>query len=122
MAECSCGSGETNLLFACSGAANTGFLADQVMRTLVRRKCGKGTCLSAIGADLSGYLASARASTRNLVIDGCPVACGKKIFEGKGLPFVHVVMTELGVEKGTTEITGDLIEEIADKVAAAMKA
>lgn len=121
MAECSCGSGETTLLYACSGAANTGFLADQVMRTLIRRKCGKGTCLSAIGADLSGYIASARAATRNIVIDGCPVACGKKIFENKGLPFVHIVMTEFSVEKGKTEITGELIEEIADKVAVKAK-
>ena len=114
---CNCGgNGETNLLYACSGAANTGSLADQVMRKLMRDKAGAGTCLAAVGADLSGFVQSAREATRNVVIDGCPVACGKKIFESKKLPYVHVVMTDFGVEKGKTAITGELIEEVAVKV------
>jgi uncharacterized metal-binding protein len=82
----------------------------------MRDKVGSGTCLAAVGADLSGFIQSAREATRNIVIDGCPVACGKKIFEGKKLPYVHFVMTEFGVEKGKTPITGDLIEEVAAKV------
>ncbi len=120
---CSCGSDqETNLVYACSGAANTGLLADQVMRALIRDKVASGTCLAAIGADLSGFLQSARNATRNIVIDGCPVACGKKTFENKGLPYKHFVMTDFGVEKGKTAITGDIIEEIAAKVATQAKA
>lgn len=36
---CSCGENqEVNLVYACSGAANTGMLADQVMRALIRDK------------------------------------------------------------------------------------
>ncbi len=120
---CSCGSDqETNLVYACSGAANTGLLADQVMRVLIREEVASGTCLAAIGADLSGFLQSARSATRNLVIDGCPVACGKKIFENKGLPYTHFVMTDFGVEKGKTAITGDIIEDVAAKVASKAKA
>lgn len=120
---CNCGSDqETNLVYACSGAANTGLLADQVMRALMRDKVASGTCLAALGADLSGFIQSARSATRNLVVDGCPVACGKKIFEAKGLPFKYFVMTDFGVEKGKTSITGELIEEVAAKVAAAAKA
>lgn len=35
--SCSCGNEcETNLIYACSGAANTGLLAGQVMRALNR--------------------------------------------------------------------------------------
>jgi uncharacterized metal-binding protein len=75
-----------------------------------------------MGADLSGFVGSARVATRNIVIDGCPVACGRKIFESKGLPLVHFIMTEFGVEKGKTEITGELIEDIAGQVAAMAKA
>jgi uncharacterized metal-binding protein len=120
---CSCGSDqETNLVYSCSGAANTGFLADQVMRALIRDKVASGTCLAAVGADLSGFHQSARNATRNLVIDGCPVACGKKIFENKGLPYKHFVMTDFGVEKGKTAITGEVIEEVAAKVASLAKA
>lgn len=120
---CGCGSDqETNLVYSCSGAANTGFLADQVMRALVRDKTASGACLAAVGADLSGFVESARNATRNFVIDGCPVACGRRIFEKKGLPCAHYVMTDFGVEKGKTAITGEVIEEVAAKVAGLIKA
>lgn len=115
---CNCGSdAETNLIYACSGAANTGLLADQVMRALNRDNVGSSTCLAAMGADLSGFLQSARNATRNIVLDGCKVACGKKIFEKNGIPYRHYVMTDFEVEKGKTPITGDLIEAVAERIA-----
>ncbi len=115
---CNCGSdAETNLIYACSGAANTGLLADQVMRALNRDKVGSSTCLAAMGADLTGFIQSARSATRNIVLDGCKVGCGAKIFEKNGLPFRHFVMTDYDVEKGKTAITGDLIEAVAERIA-----
>ena len=114
---CNCGSDrETNLVYACSGAANTGLLADQVMRALNRDGTADGTCLAAMGADLSGFLESARNATRNLVIDGCKVSCGRRMFEKNGIPCAQFVMTDFGVEKGKTAITGDLIESVADAI------
>jgi uncharacterized metal-binding protein len=74
------------------------------------------TCLSAIGAGLSGYLESARGADRNVVIDGCPVGCGKKIFENAGIPFEHFMMTKYGVEKGKTPITGEVIMDTTLRV------
>lgn len=120
---CNCGGTcETNLVYACSGAANTGLLADQVMRTLNRDGVADSTCLAAMGADLSGFLESARNATRNIVIDGCKVACGKRIFEKNGIAFQHYVMTDFGVEKGKTKITGDLIESVAEEIAKKVQA
>ena len=118
MAGCSCGGNcETNLIYACSGAANTGHLADQVMRSLNRDKVGASTCMAAMGANLSGFLASAREATRNIVLDGCKVSCGKKIFEKHGIPHPHFIMTDFGVEKGKTPVTGDLIETVTGQIA-----
>jgi len=58
---CSCsGDCTVNLLYACSGAANTGLLADQAARTLASDGKGSMTCLAAVGADLSGFLVPAR--------------------------------------------------------------
>jgi len=110
---CSCG-GETTtkLIYACAGAANTGYLADQVARKMNREGSGDMTCLAGVGADLSGFVESARAADKNIVIDGCPVACGKKIFEAKGLPFVHLVATDFGVEKKKTEITAEVVDRV----------
>ncbi len=122
MAGCCCGGDEkVTLLYACSGAANTGLLADQVMRALNRDKVGSSTCLAAMGADLSGFIQSARSACKNVVIDGCKVACGSKIFEKNGIPYKHYVMTDFGVEKGKTPITGDLIEEIATQITEKVK-
>jgi uncharacterized metal-binding protein len=87
------------------------------MRKLNKDGVSDSTCLAAVGAELSGFIESARSATKNIVLDGRPVACGKRIFEAKGLPFEHFVMTEFGVEKGKTAITGDLIETIASRVA-----
>jgi uncharacterized metal-binding protein len=118
MAECCCGGdAKTILIYACSGAANTGLLADQVMRALNRDGLGKSTCLAAMGADLSGFLESARSATMNVVLDGCKVSCGAKIFEKNGIPFKHYVMTDFDVEKGKTAITGELIEAVAERIA-----
>ena len=114
---CSCGEdSESKLIYSCAGAANTGFLADQVARALNRDKIGDMTCLAAVGADLSGFIESARSATRNIVIDGCPVGCAKRIFEARVLPFEHYVMTSFEVVKGKTPITGDVIERGTESI------
>ncbi|MBI9097283.1 MAG: putative zinc-binding protein [Spirochaetaceae bacterium] len=107
---------KVRLLYSCSGAANTGFLADQVWRKLMKDGTGSGTCLSAVGADLSGFLLSAANSDENIIIDGCPVGCGKKIFESKKLPYNQILITDYNVKKGKTEITPELIELVTSKI------
>ena len=118
MAERCCGSdAPVKLLYACSGAANAGYLADNAARRLAKLGIGKMTCLAAMGGGLSGFLESAKAVGRNLVIDGCSAACGKKIFDSLGIPFNHFVMTDYSVEKGKTEITPELIAKTAVSLA-----
>lgn len=118
---CSCGGdSSTILLYACAGAANTGYLADQVARNLNKDGAGAMTCLSGIGADLSGFIVSAKDADKNVVIDGCPVACGKKMFEARQLPFEHYVMTDFGIEKQKTEITQEIIDRITKEICQAI--
>jgi uncharacterized metal-binding protein len=120
---CSCGNDRgINLIYSCSGAANTGFLADQVMRALNRDGLGSSTCLAAVGAELSGFIESARGANSNIILDGCRVSCGKRIFEAKGLPYSQFIMTDFGVEKGKTAITGNVVQDIVDEIAARIKA
>jgi uncharacterized metal-binding protein len=121
--SCSCGGDTaTKLVYACAGAANTGYLADQVARKLNRDGAADMTCLAAVGADLSGFIESAKSADKNVVIDGCPVACGKKIFESKGLHFAHFVTTDFGVEKKKTVITQEVIDRVAGEICKAMNA
>ena len=115
--SCCCGP-SADLLYACSGAANTGYLADRVARSMASNGSGKMTCLAAVGAELSGFVESARGAERNIVIDGCPVACGAAVFSRLGLAFEHAVMTDHGVEKGKTEITDRVVSEVTAAVQA----
>ena len=113
---CSCGSDKLNLIYSCSGAANTGYLADSVARKLMKENYGKMTCLAAVGADLSRFIESAKSAEKNILIDGCNVSCGKKILENHGLPFEHFILTDFNVEKGKTEITQQVIENAANQI------
>lgn len=116
MADCSsgCGSnGKSRLLYACSGAADVGQIADLTARQLAKEKFGAMSCLSGIGAGLSGFLDSAKEAD-NIVIDGCPVSCGKKMFEQHGLPFTEFVITQQGVIKGSTPATPEVTERMAE--------
>ena len=108
--SCCCNGDSVTLIYACSGAANTGLLADQVARRLASSGAGKMTCLAAMGAELSGFVASAKAAGKNVVVDGCPVACGAAIFRKLDIPFEHYRTTDFGVEKGKTLITPELID------------
>ena len=80
MAGCGCGcenSSSNWLVYACSGAANTGYLADSVARRFSIQGLGKMTCLAAVASNLSGILESAIA-VDNIIIDGCPVPAGSE--------------------------------------------
>ena len=119
---CSCCSeGALNLLYSCSGSSNAGEAADLVMRRLKKNDTGKGTCLAAVGADLAGFIASARAADKNIVIDGCSAACGRKIMDQKNLEYVHFLLSDYGIEKGKTELTDKLLDEITGKITLEVK-
>jgi uncharacterized metal-binding protein len=95
-----CCSGDAKtLIMACSGGSNAGQIANNVMIELDKKGAGNAFCLAGIGAALSGFVESAKAA-RTVVVDGCPVGCGKKTFEKYGIKASHYfVVTELGVEK-----------------------
>jgi len=108
------------LIYACSGVANTGFLADRTARGLMQIGLGKMTCLAAVGAGHSGFVESAKAADENIVIDGCPISCGKQIFEQKSIPFTHLKTTDFGVEKGKTAIDDELVMDVQRRMASTL--
>ena len=115
MADCSNGcssNGKSRLLYACSGAADVGQIADLTARKLAKEKFGAMSCLSGIGAGLSGFLDSAK-EAENIVIDGCPVSCGKKMFEQHELPCTEFVITQQCVVKGSAPATPEVVERMA---------
>lgn len=94
-----CAEGAKTLVLACAGGSNVGQVANNVMIGIDRQGYGNAYCLAGVGAALSGFIESAKAG-RTVLIDGCPVACGKKAFEKYGIePAKYFVVTELGITK-----------------------
>ena len=103
------------LIFACSGAADVGAIADQAARKLARDGAGKMFCLAGIGGRVSGIMETTRVATTILAIDGCPLDCAKKTLERAGFAkFEHLRLSDLGMEKGKTTVTGEAVTQVVD--------
>jgi uncharacterized metal-binding protein len=109
------GSGNTaqKLIFTCSGIADVGEIADRTGRKLHKDGVGKMWCIAGIGAGLSNFIESTKATEKVLVIDGCPVDCGKKMMEKAGISnFSYIRVTDHGFEKGKSPVNDSAIEKI----------
>ena len=115
--SCSCGiDAGPKILFACSGCADVGELADQAARQLTRDGAGRMACLAGISGRISGIVKSAEAASVILAIDGCALDCTRKTLEIAGLPRVnHLRLSDLGFQKGATEVTAVSIAAVIDK-------
>ena len=108
---CACGVAP-KLIFACSGAADVGAVADQASRKLTRDGTGKMFCLAGVGGRVSGILATTAAASKVLAIDGCPLNCVKLTLEQAGFEgFEHLQLADLGMEKGKTPVTPDMVDK-----------
>ena len=115
MAECC--EGNKRLIYACSGCADVGEVADRAARKLYKNGYGKMSCLAGIGARLSGFIESAK-SAENITIDGCAVACARKNLEAIGLTPSTFVLTDMGLTNGKTKVTPQVINKIVKAVSA----
>ena len=99
---CSCGAeGKTRIIYSCSGiGSNVGQLANAAACQLANEGYGGGSCLAGVGGGIQKLVGAGKAADERIVIDGCPVACAKKIMDDKGLRIDRYVMiTELGLIK-----------------------
>jgi len=97
-----CGSDKkkTVLIYACSGGANVAEIADKAARELMFDGQGTMFCLAGLGAGIAGMIQTAKDADVNMVIDGCPMDCAKKVFEKAGVTnYAYVKVTDLGIEK-----------------------
>lgn len=118
--ECNCGKidPEKRIIYACAGCADVGEIADRVSRKL--RKDGfatsKASCLAGIGAGLQGFIEAAKAAESVVTIDGCSVACTKKMIENIGIKPEAIFLTDMGLVKGESPATQELIDQLAQSI------
>lgn len=112
---CSCCSGD-NLVIACSGAADVGYLSDQVARRLSRNKVMKMSCLALVASCPDEKINEFK-QNNFLVIDGCSEDCAKKIMKQKGISdYNYLRITDLGYGKGETPTDQKTVKTIYEKV------
>ena len=110
---CTCDSAP-KLIFACSGAADVGAVADQAARKLTKDGAGKMFCLAGIGGLVPGILTTTQSAARILAIDGCPLNCAKNSLEQAGFKaYEHLQLADLGMEQGKTPPTTETIAKVA---------
>ncbi|QGY41915.1 zinc-binding protein [Pseudodesulfovibrio cashew] len=114
MSNCSCSCGAApKFVFSCSGAADVGEVADQAARELSRQGKVKMFCLAGIGGRVSGIVKSTEAADQIVVIDGCPLNCASKTLEEAGLSeFEHVELQAMGLKKGESPVSPELINAV----------
>jgi uncharacterized metal-binding protein len=114
--KCSC-SGNTDLMFSCSGAADIAEIGDRAVRTLHKAGDAKMFCLAGIAGKVELIEVNTRGADRILVVDGCDSDCAKKTMEFGGFTdFIHLRVSDLGMEKGKTPVTDERIAMVAAKV------
>jgi uncharacterized metal-binding protein len=111
-----CCTGDLNLVFSCSGAADVGAVSDQAARKLTKEGVGKMYCLAGIGGNVSGIIETTKLAEKILAIDGCPVSCTKKLLEKNGFnDFNYLLLSELNLEKGKSPATDENINKVFNK-------
>jgi len=111
------------LLFACAGGSNVGQVSNEAAIALEKAGVGKLFCLAGIGGHVEGIVNTTKAAGCTIAIDGCDIDCVRKTLEAAGIePSVHVVITDLGIEKAKTyEYPDEYVCRTVDAVMAASK-
>lgn len=109
--NCNCNAND-KIVLACSGASDLGEMSDIIARKLKNNGVYKMNCLAKIGfrdnQTIEDFLKS-----ELLVIDGCPIDCGKKTLEQAGIKNAKQLrITDLGFTKGKCAATAENIDKI----------
>lgn len=122
MSTCSCQApvSATRIAYACAGCADVGAVADSISRKL--RQDGfatpKASCLAGIGAGIQPFIDAAKAAGTVVTIDGCEIACAKKMIENIGITPEAIILTDMGLEKGKTISSPALVDDLSQTIVA----
>lgn len=108
--------GGPTLVFACSGAADVGEIADKAARKINKEGAGAMFCLAGLGGKVEPIIKKTASASKILAIDGCNLDCVKLCLQQAGFDdFIHFRVTDLGMEKGKSQASEENIEKVAVK-------
>ena len=104
------------MIFACSGSADVGKIADLAARKLTEEGAGKMSCLAGVGGRVSLIMDATKSAQAILAIDGCLQHCARKTLRQAGFTtFEHLSLNDLGMEKGETPATEETVAKVASR-------
>jgi len=104
------------LLFACSGAADVGEIADRAARKMTKEGAGKMFCLAGIGGRVEPIMKATVSAAQILALDGCGLDCVKQSLEQAGFKnYIHLRVTDLDMAKGSSPATNEHIDRVSQK-------
>jgi uncharacterized metal-binding protein len=113
-APAECCTPASTIIFACSGAADVGKIADLTARKLTDERVGKMSCLAGVGGRVPQLMEVAKAAKVIVAIDGCPLHCGRNTLEQAGFrKFEHLCLADIGMVKGKTPVTDEAVAQAA---------
>ena len=114
--QAECCAPASKLIFACSGAADVGKIADLSARKLTEDGVGKMFCLAGVGGRVKGIMETTKAAKAILAIDGCPLHCARNTLVQAGFEeFEHLCLADMGMEKGKTPATDEAVAKVASQ-------
>ena len=111
-----CCGAAAQVIFACSGSADVGKIADLAARKLMADGVGNMSCLAGVGGRVKGIMETTQAAQTVLAIDGCPLHCARNTLEQAGFKkFEHLCLSDLGMTKGKTAVTEEAVAKVASQ-------
>ena len=110
------------LVFACSGAADVGELADRAARQLHATGVAAMSCVAGIGGRDPDMMFNTDVAKQVLLIDGCAKACCRRTFEQAGLHrFIQFDLGQIGLKKGYSPVTQERVRQVVTQATGALR-
>lgn len=88
------------LVYSCSGCSNVAQLANDLAVVLDREGHAQMSCIAGVGGDVKGLVKLAKSGRPIMAIDGCKIACARKILAKHTItPQWHLELTSFGIKK-----------------------
>ncbi|ABD41066.1 conserved hypothetical protein [Methanospirillum hungatei JF-1] len=92
--------GSDHIIIPCCGQANTGQISNEVAMVLSDEGFGMYYCTALLATKPEVIISRMQGTEKIIAIDGCTIACAKKIALQAGFKVNHhVLVTDLGIEK-----------------------
>ncbi|HRE05283.1 MAG TPA: putative zinc-binding protein [Opitutaceae bacterium] len=88
------------LLYSCSGCSSAAQLANHLAVRMDRSGQAEMSCIVGLGGDVKPLVTTARSGRPIIMIDGCPLHCGRHTLERHDLvPVLHWDLSRRGIKK-----------------------